>query len=187
MTLGTPSEGDLYPALPRSRRRRWRTVSVYAESSAVLAWLLDEEAASLVRRALSAAPMTVPSDLTLMNAIACFTELLRLASSPKLKSLTAVLISPRPPLSGMSVSVRTLFERARQPFPRDPIRTLDTIHLSSALVVRTAIAGLAVLSPDERIPGSVRRLGLTGCTLALAPQREAAAVCETSELCDRLV
>jgi len=33
-------------------------------------------------------------------------------------------------------------ERARQPFPGAPLRTLDAIHLASLLVARSAIAGL---------------------------------------------
>ena len=42
-------------------------------------------------------------------------------------------------------------ERARRPFPTDPIRTLDAIHLASALAVRCKIAGVKLLSLDDRI------------------------------------
>jgi hypothetical protein len=48
----------------------------------------------------------------------------------------------------------------RQPFPGDPIRTLDAIHLASALVARAAVAGLALLSLDNRMRRSASRLGL---------------------------
>ena len=42
-------------------------------------------------------------------------------------------------------------ERACGPFPRDPIRTLDALHIASALQLRTALSDLALLSLDDRI------------------------------------
>lgn len=54
-----------------------------------------------------------------------------------------------------------IVERARQPFPGEPIRTLDAIHVASVLVARSAMAGLELLSVDHRIRGVARQLGLT--------------------------
>ena len=54
-----------------------------------------------------------------------------------------------------------IVDRAREPFPGDPIRTLDAIHLASALVGRSAVAGLALLSLDDRIRSVGKRLGFT--------------------------
>jgi predicted nucleic acid-binding protein len=51
-------------------------------------------------------------------------------------------------------------ERARQPFPGEPIRTLDAIHLASALLARTALVGLALLSLDDRVRKAGKKLGL---------------------------
>ena len=51
-------------------------------------------------------------------------------------------------------------ERARQPFPGEPIRTLDAIHLASVLVARTAIVGLALLSLDDHVRKARKKLGL---------------------------
>jgi predicted nucleic acid-binding protein len=53
-----------------------------------------------------------------------------------------------------------IVERARQPFPSEPIRTLDAIHLASALVARSALSGLELLSLDERIRRAAIPLGL---------------------------
>lgn len=53
-----------------------------------------------------------------------------------------------------------IVERARQPFPGEPIRTLDAIHLASALVARSAVAGLELLSLDDRIRKAAGRVGL---------------------------
>ena len=50
--------------------------------------------------------------------------------------------------------------RVRQPFPGEPIRTLDAIHLASVLVARTAIVGLTLPSLDDRIRKAAKQLGL---------------------------
>jgi uncharacterized protein with PIN domain len=42
-------------------------VNLYAESSAVLAWLLDEPTAPSIRAALAGAEMVLASDLTLLE------------------------------------------------------------------------------------------------------------------------
>ena len=51
-------------------------------------------------------------------------------------------------------------DRARQSFPGEPIRTLDAIHLASALVARGAVAELRLLSLDDRVRRAAARLGL---------------------------
>lgn len=50
--------------------------------------------------------------------------------------------------------------RSRRPFPREPLRALDAIHLSTALVARNLAAEMCVLSLDERIRGNAVALGL---------------------------
>jgi predicted nucleic acid-binding protein len=137
-------------------------VSVYVESSAVLAWLLDEEAASVVRQALSDAEIVVASDLTLIE---CDRVLHRAAALGELTEVEAAdrrahLVTSAAHWHLLRIGSEVV-ERARQPFPGDPIRTLDAIHLSSALVARTAVAGLALLSLDDRVRRAGRRLGFT--------------------------
>ena len=51
-------------------------------------------------------------------------------------------------------------ERARRPFPVEPIRTLDAIHLASALLASARVADLGLLSLDERVRTAGRALGL---------------------------
>lgn len=53
-----------------------------------------------------------------------------------------------------------ILERARRPFPGEPVRTLDALHLASALVANTRIARLALLSLDRRVRQAARVLGL---------------------------
>jgi hypothetical protein len=44
-----------------------------------------------------------------------------------------------------------IVDRARRPFPMEPIRALDAIHLASALAVRSVVHGVEFLSLDDRI------------------------------------
>jgi len=135
-------------------------VSLYAESSAVLAWLLDEASGREVRQLLVAAPAVVASDLTLIE---CDRVLLRAAA---LGELTEAEAADRRAHLTMAAShwhvLRIgpeIVERTRQPFPGEPIRTLDAIHLASVLVARSAVAGVELLSLDDRIRKAARRLG----------------------------
>lgn len=136
-------------------------MNLYAESSAVLAWLLDEPSASTVRRLLVASEIIVASDLTLIE---CDRVLLRAAA---LKELTeAEAADRRAHLASAAAHWHVLriaseiVDRARQPFPGEPIRTLDAIHLASLLAGRSAVRGLALLSLDDRVRQAARGLGV---------------------------
>jgi predicted nucleic acid-binding protein len=50
---------------------------------------------------------------------------------------------------------------AAGPFPAEPIRALDAIHLASAMVAREVWSDLAVLSFDERVRANAAALGHT--------------------------
>jgi len=52
-------------------------------------------------------------------------------------------------------------DRICMPFPVEPIRTLDAIHLASAILARAAVPDLALLSLDERVRANGRALGFT--------------------------
>lgn len=135
---------------------------LYAESSAVLAWLLDEPAAEDVRRLLTEAELTVSSDLTLIE---CDRVLHRAVTLGELTEADAA--DRRAHLATAAAHWHVLrlgpeiVERARQPFPEEPIRTLDAIHLAAAVVARSHIPGLQLLALDDRIRRSGRRLGFT--------------------------
>jgi predicted nucleic acid-binding protein len=134
---------------------------LYAESSAVLAWLLDEETAPAVRRLLGGAEIIVASDLTLVE---CDRVLIRAVTVGELTEAEAA--DRRAQLSAAASHWHVLrmaheiVDRARQPFPGEPIRTLDAIHLASALTARAAIAGLGLLSLDDRVRRAAKKLGI---------------------------
>jgi hypothetical protein len=49
--------------------------------------------------------------------------------------------------------------RSEEAFPIEPVRTLDAIHLASALFLRQALPDLAIVSADERVRMNARALG----------------------------
>jgi len=135
-------------------------MNIYAESSAVLAWLLGEETAEAVRASLGSATHVVASDLTLVE---CDRVLFRAvargemtegeASDRRAHLVAASAHWHRLRLAGDVV------DRARLRFPGESIRALDALHLGAALAARSALAGLQFLSLDDRIRTAARQLG----------------------------
>ena len=131
-------------------------MNIYAESSAVLAWLLGEVTGSRVREALRRAELVFASDLVLIE---CDRVFIRAVTLGEIDEATAA--GRRAHLNAAAVhwhmyrvSVE-IVERARRAFPVEPVRTLDAIHLASALAVRSIISSVELLSLDDRI----RRVG----------------------------
>jgi len=133
---------------------------VYAESSAVLAWLLGEPTAETVRQALAEAEAVVTSDLTLVE---CDRVLVRAVVEGRLLEAEATgrqgrLANAAAHWTLLTVSPEVL-ARARRPFPLEPIRTLDALHLATALRARASGVPVAVLALDHRIRDCAARLG----------------------------
>ena len=49
--------------------------------------------------------------------------------------------------------------RAEESFPSEPVRTLDAMHLASALLLRQSFPGLLFVSADERVRANAALLG----------------------------
>lgn len=136
-------------------------MNLYAESSAVLAWLLEQEHHDIVVSALEQAELVIASDLTLIE---CDRVLIRAIALKEIRESDAVQRQAR--LNAVSARWTLLaieeevIERARRPFPVEPVRTLDALHIASALTARKAVPDLAVLSLDDRVRQAADRLGL---------------------------
>lgn len=135
-------------------------MKVYAESSAVLAWLLGEDDASRVREVLSKAALVMASDLTLLE---CDRVLIRALTLGEIDEAAAADRRARLHHAAAHWHVLRLstdvVERARRPFPAEPIRTLDAIHLASALEARSGVGGVDLLSLDDRVRRAGTQLG----------------------------
>ena len=135
-------------------------MNIYAESSAVLAWLLGEEAGHRVGEVLRRAELVAASDLTLLE---CDRVLIRTVATGEVDEATAA--DRRARLNAAAAHWHMwrvswdIIDRARNPFPGEPVRTLDAIHLASALAVPSAVPGVEVLALDDRIRRSGRQLG----------------------------
>jgi predicted nucleic acid-binding protein len=135
-------------------------VNVYAESSAVLAWLLGEETGRSVREVLQHTELVMASDLTLVE---CDRVLIRAVTTGEIDEAAAA--DRRAHLNAAASQWHlwrvspNIVERARHPFPAEPIRTLDAIHLASALAVRSAVPGVELLTLDDRIRRAAKQLG----------------------------
>ena len=135
-------------------------MTLYAESSAVLAWLLGEPRASEVREHLGSADLVIASDLTLVE---CDRVLIRAVALGEIAEADAA--TRRGELNAAAAHWTLLrlsgevIDRARQRFPEEPVRTLDTLHLSSALLAKSAASDVIVLSLDERVRANARAVG----------------------------
>ena len=135
-------------------------MNIYAESSAVLAWLLGEPNGRRVREVLRRAELVMASDLVLIE---CDRVLIRAVTLGEIDEATAAdrrahlnAAAAHWHLSRISLDI---VERARHRFPAEPVRTLDAIHLASALVVRSAVSDVELLSLDDRIRRAGVQLG----------------------------
>jgi len=55
---------------------------------------------------------------------------------------------------------REIVNRACQPFPGEPIRSLDAVHLASALLAADSLPDFALVSLDRRVRATASGLGL---------------------------
>ena len=134
---------------------------LYLESSAVLAWLLGEPRGAAVRSAVDSAQTVVTSVVTLVESHRALVRAehatqISAADRQRLKGLLAraqrgwVLME-------VSAEVRA---RVEEPFPVEPLRTLDALHLATALLFARVYPDLEVISHDQRLVENARALGL---------------------------
>lgn len=105
-------------------------MNLYAESSAVLSWLLSNRHADRVIRVLDNAELGFASDLTLVE---CDRTLVRAIHTGELSeavfaNCAAQLAEAAKHWALLRIDSEIL-DRVRRPFPAEPIRTLDAIHL----------------------------------------------------------
>ncbi|MDX2223836.1 MAG: type II toxin-antitoxin system VapC family toxin [Rhodospirillaceae bacterium] len=133
---------------------------VYAESSAVMAWLQGENEGQRARLVVESARAVYCSELTIIE---CERALIRAVAMGLYRQDVAAVLRVRlhEAVSSWSV-VRLLPEilaRAIRPFPLEPIRTLDAIHVATALHLKSILGDFPILSLDDRIRRVAEALG----------------------------
>jgi predicted nucleic acid-binding protein len=135
-------------------------LTVYLETSAVLARLLGESRGKEVDDWLGRVDVVATSQLTLVE---CRRALVRLVATGHLDHLQSLDL--RAHLEG-EAALWTLhelqpdvLERAGWPFPAEPLRALDALHLASALTLRMWMPDLEMLSLDHRVRQAATLMG----------------------------
>ena len=135
-------------------------MTLYAESSSVLRWLLDEAGGDEVHRLLSGATKVVCSRLTLVETRRVIRRAVAEGLLDEVGSAAVLEALARAGGRwGVLEMSREVAERAEASFPVEPVRTLDALHLASALLLRQALPDLRLLSSDDRVRTNGRRLG----------------------------
>lgn len=134
---------------------------VYAESSAVVTWLLAEERCDEVAAILESAEHVVVSDLLFVECDRAFIRALTVdrLEDRQYAALRQELVDFSSHWETQRLS-QVVLDRSRQPFPLEPVRTLDALHLASALRANALSPGVCVLSLDQRIRDNAAKLGL---------------------------
>lgn len=135
--------------------------TLYVETSAVLAWLLDEPTAAEVRESVDSAETVVTSELTWVEVERVVARgessgALRGGDAQKLRGSVA---RQRAAWMSMTVSAAVLARTGRV-FPLEPVRTLDALHLATALEFTKAFHDLRILTFDRRIAENAAALGI---------------------------
>jgi uncharacterized protein with PIN domain len=136
-------------------------VILYAESSAVLAWLLGEPGQERVIAQLAAADRVTTSAITVVE---CARALARARHDGRItpveeRAALHLLDEAFDSWHVLEVS-EDVIGRARAAFPAEPVRSLDAIHIASAWTVMSAAGEVTTLSLDDRVRANARALGM---------------------------
>lgn len=126
----------------------------------MLAWLLGETAGVPVRQVLDRDPVVVASELTVTECARSFVRAVTTGRIPETEAATrrAHLTRTSATWALMALDAEVL-ARCAQPFPAEPVRTLDAIHLATAVQARAALPDLAILTLDRRVRRCAEELG----------------------------
>jgi predicted nucleic acid-binding protein len=136
-----------------------RTTTIrYMESSALVAALLEHDAA--VMKPLPAGTQHVTSALTLAEAGRAIIRARaagRLTAAEEQVAVRALRTFERRCFV-LDVD-RTVLARVRRPFPQEPIRTLDAVHLATAEALGEPPQVVTIVTRDDRVRANARALG----------------------------
>ncbi len=137
--------------------------TLYLESSALLCWINGEPEASRVRAAMDQAGTLVTSILTPLEIKRCLIrrEAAREITASVKNRLAGFLEQNLLGWELLELS-QEILGRAAQPFPVEPVRSLDAIHLATILEAVKVYPDITVLSMDTRILQNLGPMGFEG-------------------------
>ncbi|HEY7499313.1 MAG TPA: type II toxin-antitoxin system VapC family toxin [Vicinamibacterales bacterium] len=137
------------------------SVSVrYIESSALVAALLEHDSGAL--KSVRARGRQVTSSLTIAETARAILRARRTARLTSDEERAAVRALRRFERRCFLVAVTdTVLNRVRRPFPVEPIRTLDAVHLATTELLGEPPALITVVTRDLRVRENAAALGYT--------------------------
>jgi predicted nucleic acid-binding protein len=137
-------------------------MNVYVESSAVLAWLLDQPVGWLAFDIIRGAERVVASDLTLVECDRVIRKTVAVGEMDEARAdaLRAELAGAAAGWDIVSIGPE-IVARARESYPDDRIRSLDAIHVATAITTRSSVGDLAFVTLDDRIRSNAHMLGFS--------------------------
>ena len=138
--------------------RRTAPATRYIESSALLAAFLEADVAA--RRALRARGRRLTSALTLAEAHRALVRARlaeRLSADEERRAVRGLATFAR--RCELVAVTDEVLARAGRPFPVEPLRTLDAIHLASVELLDGAPQLIAVVTRDRRVAENARAMG----------------------------
>jgi len=134
---------------------------LYLETSALLAWLFNEPSAAEAVERINQSDLIVTSELLIVETCRALIRAGKenLLSKDQYRLLYDVFMSNLKSWFRMSMDL-SVIERAGESFPAEPLRSLDAIHLATALEYKKLYPDLTVLSYDRRILDNLIPLGL---------------------------
>jgi len=135
--------------------------SLYLETSSLLKVLFREEGYEKIASVIENSRVILTSQVTLIEAQRAISRALAAGAlkASAAKQLEGVLESHALGWNILGI-IEPIQRRAGQQFPSEPVRTLDAIHLATALEFLTVYPELVVLSHDERVQSNLEPLGL---------------------------
>lgn len=137
-------------------------MNLYLESSAALRDLLEGDGAESIRNDLRSAALVVTSRVTLAEVARV------LARIRTLDPVAAAALGPREAAFtadterwGIDPIDEAVWARCARPFPAEPVRLLDALHLATIEKLSAALPDLVVLSTDDRVRRNAEALGFT--------------------------
>ncbi|MEA2625631.1 MAG: hypothetical protein QOD06_1676 [Candidatus Binatota bacterium] len=135
-------------------------MTLYGETSAILRWLFAESGADEILELLRGAGKVVCSRLTIIESHRVIRRVVTLGDLVETDAVDvrSILAQAAARWAMFEISPE-VGRRAEEAFPVEPVRTLDALHLATALVLRQAIPDLRMLSTDARVRENAVALG----------------------------
>ena len=133
----------------------------YVETSALLRWLFSETGAAKVQQQLERSEVVCSSIITLVEVYRAIRRAYSLGAISSETYTELLEIVPRLKSAWMIMQITQEVELgASRSFSHEPVRSIDALHILTALEFKKAFPHLSVLTFDSRIEKNLPELGL---------------------------